>query len=45
MKDYPIEKIMRDTLMCYHIDGTSDVHKIKIGEMLSGKKTAGYITD
>ncbi len=45
MKDYPIEKIMRDALMCYHIDGTSDVHRIKIGEMLSGKKTAGYITE
>ncbi len=44
MKDYPVEKILRDSLMCYHIDGTSDVHRIKIGEMLRGIKTSGYIT-
>ncbi len=44
MKDYPVEKLLRDSLMCYHIDGTSDVHRIKIGEMLRGVKTSGYIT-
>ncbi|MEE9275742.1 MAG: acyl-CoA dehydrogenase family protein [bacterium] len=44
MKDYPIEKLLRDALMCYHIDGTSDVHRIKIGEMLRGVKHAGYIS-
>ncbi len=43
MKDYPIEKLMRDALMCYHIDGVSDVHRIKIGQILQGISRAGYI--
>ncbi|MEE9256581.1 MAG: acyl-CoA dehydrogenase, partial [bacterium] len=45
MKDYPVEKILRDALMCYHIDGTSDVHRVKIGEILRGVKTGGYIAE
>ena len=45
MKDYPVEKILRDALMCYHIDGTSDVHRIKIGEMLRGVARTGYIAE
>ena len=44
MKEYPVEKILRDSLMCYHIDGTSDVHRVKIGEMLRGVTTPGYIS-
>jgi alkylation response protein AidB-like acyl-CoA dehydrogenase len=44
MKEHPVEKILRDSLMCYHIDGTSDVHRVKIGEMLRGVKTSGYIS-
>ena len=45
MKDYPIEKIMRDAIMCYHIDGVADVHRIKIGEMLRGVRVTGYIAE
>jgi alkylation response protein AidB-like acyl-CoA dehydrogenase len=44
MKEHPVEKILRDALMCYHIDGTSDVHRIKAGEMLRGLTTSGYIS-
>ena len=45
MKEYPVEKLMRDALMCYHIGGTSDVHRVKIGEMLRGVKRTGYIAE
>jgi acyl-CoA dehydrogenase len=45
MKEMGLEKILRDALMCYHIDGTSDVHRVKIGEMMRGVKTSGYISE
>ncbi len=45
MKDIGLEKILRDALMCYHIDGTSDVHRVKIGEMMRGVTTGGYISE
>lgn len=43
MKSFPIEKLMRDALMCNHIDGSSDVHRIKIGQILQGVSLTGYI--
>ena len=45
MKDIGLEKILLDALMCYHIDGTSDVHRVKIGEMMRGVTTGGYISE
>ena len=45
MREMGLEKILRDALMCYHIDGTSDMHRVKIGEMLSGVSTGGYISE
>lgn len=45
MRDYPLEKLMRDAMMCYHIDGTSDLHRMKIGDFLRGVSKAGYIQE
>ncbi len=45
MKETGREKVLRDALMCHHIDGTSDMHRVKIGEMMRGVATGGYISE
>ncbi|MDA0999086.1 MAG: acyl-CoA/acyl-ACP dehydrogenase [bacterium] len=45
MRDYPLEKLMRDAMMCYHIDGSSDLHRMKIGDFLRGVSKPGYIQE
>jgi alkylation response protein AidB-like acyl-CoA dehydrogenase len=43
MKEIPVERYLRDALMCYHIDGLQDVVRHKIGNLLAGKPHSGAL--
>ncbi len=43
MREVPVERYLRDALMCFHIDGLQDSVRHKIGHLLAGKPHAGAI--
>jgi alkylation response protein AidB-like acyl-CoA dehydrogenase len=43
MREYPIEKLLRDAFANYHLDGLNDTNRIRIGRSLAGKGGGGYI--
>lgn len=43
MREVPVERYLRDALMCFHIDGLQDSVRQKIGTLLAGKPHAGAI--
>ena len=43
MREYPIEKLMRDALANYHLDGVNDLNRVRIARALAGRAGGGYI--
>jgi alkylation response protein AidB-like acyl-CoA dehydrogenase len=43
MREIPVERYLRDALMCFHIDGLQDTVRQKIGHLLAGKPHMGAI--
>jgi alkylation response protein AidB-like acyl-CoA dehydrogenase len=43
MREWPIEKLMRDAFANYHIDGVNDLNRVRIARALAGRGGAGYI--
>jgi alkylation response protein AidB-like acyl-CoA dehydrogenase len=43
MREYPIEKLLRDGFANYHLDGLNDTNRIRIGRSLAGSGGGGYI--
>ncbi len=43
MREVPVERYLRDALMCFHIDGLQDGVREKIGGLLAGKPHSGAI--
>ena len=42
MKEFPIEKLLRDALFNAHVDGTNDINRLRITRSLTGG-TGGYL--
>ena len=43
MKEYPIEKLLRDAYANYHLDGVNDLNRLRIARALTGRGGAGYL--
>jgi len=43
MREYPIEKLFRDGVASYHLDGLNDGNRLRIARVLSGAGGGGYV--